>query len=131
METVSECPLRVASVVWQSSSGAWILTVACKATYELRRGTSLLASKQHDPHTTDNYWDADPTCSLLAPSDLSPFKTRADVLVVGHVSVPQGTQVQSLVARVAVGAVDPVSSSGALKRRKRCRMKAGLFLKRS
>lgn len=47
-----------------------------------------------------------PPASLWAASDLVPFKRRVDVLVVGHAHAPHGEPAASLVARLAIGAVD-------------------------
>jgi hypothetical protein len=106
MDVLSTCPLRVASVVWQPRPGAWALTVICKATFQLQPGVSPLAETQEAPVDDDGYWDDDETRSLHAPSDLVPFRARADVLLVGQAFAPGGQPVRSLVARLAIGGVD-------------------------
>ncbi|MGK4004648.1 DUF2169 domain-containing protein [Sorangium sp. So ce1036] len=106
MDVVSACPLRVASCFWQPQPGAWALTIVCKATYTLTPGESPLAQEQDEPTTTDVYWEDDRRCSLYLASDLAPFKRRADVLVVGHAHAPGRQPVTSLIARLAVGAID-------------------------
>ncbi|WP_437510431.1 DUF2169 domain-containing protein [Sorangium sp. So ce1099] len=106
MHVSSACPLRVASLVWRPSPEVSALTVVCKATFTLEPGLSPLAPSQEAPWEVDVLWDDDPRASLRAASDLAPFKRRADVLVVGHAHAPRGELAASLVARLAVGAVD-------------------------
>ncbi|KYF69906.1 DUF2169 family type VI secretion system accessory protein [Sorangium cellulosum] len=106
MDVVSACPLRVASSLWQPRAGAWALTIVCKATYTLAPGESRLAPEQDEPTSVDVYWQDDDHRSLVLGSDLAPFKRRADVLVVGHAHAPGRRPVTSLLARLAVGAID-------------------------
>ncbi|WP_441288552.1 DUF2169 domain-containing protein [Sorangium sp. KYC3313] len=106
MDVVSACPLRVASSLWQPLAGAWALTIVCKATYTLAPGESLIAPEQDAPSSMDVYWEDDVHRSLVCGSDLAPFKRRADVLVVGHAYAPGRRPVTSLLARLAVGAID-------------------------
>ena len=106
MDVVSACPLRIASFVWQARPGSWVLTFVCKATYRLEQGVSQLAEQQEDPNEEDNHWDDDPEKSVHAPGDLVPFKTRAEVLLVGYAFAPGGQPVSSLRARLRVGDVD-------------------------
>src|SRR5436190_1908506 len=89
MDVVSLCPLRASSLPWQSGPGAHVLTVVCKATYEIRSGESRLAAEQEYPNDDENHWNDDPHRSLYSPSDLIPFKPRADVLLVGHAFAPR------------------------------------------
>jgi len=106
MDVVSLCPLRVASVVWQPRLGGSSLTVVCKATYVLTPVEAQLARDQEYPNEDDNYWDDDPARSLCSPSDMVPFKPRADVLLVGHAFAPNKEPVRSLLARLCVAEVD-------------------------
>ncbi|MFO0587854.1 MAG: DUF2169 domain-containing protein [Polyangiaceae bacterium] len=106
MEVVSECPLTVGSVLWQSGPRAWTLTVVAKATFALAPELSSLAPAQEPVHERDAHWDDDPTRSLLVATDLVPFKRRAEVMVVGHAHAPHRDGVSSLVARIAIGAID-------------------------
>jgi hypothetical protein len=106
MLVVSACTLPVSSIVWRTRSGAFVLTVVCKATFRLRPVESLLADEQVPPIEADLHWNDDPRQSLRAVSDLVPFKRRADVILVGHAYAPRGEPVQSLVARLSVGGID-------------------------
>lgn len=108
MDVVSTCPLPVASVLWQPRAGKWALTFVCKATYRLLPGESELASEQEPPNEDDNFWDDDATRSLYAPSDLVPFKARADVILVGNAFAPRREPTRSLIAELRVG---PMSKS--------------------
>jgi hypothetical protein len=103
MDVVSTCPLPVASVLWQPRAGKWTLTFVCKATYRLAPTESELASEQEPPNEDDNFWDDDATRSLYAPSDLVPFKARADVILVGNAFAPRRDPVRSLIAQLIVG----------------------------
>ncbi|CAN94251.1 hypothetical protein predicted by Glimmer/Critica [Sorangium cellulosum So ce56] len=105
MDVISFCPLRVSSILWQPRPGAHALTVACKATYELRPGTSALAAEQEPPWEEDVYSDDDRS-RLCAASDLAPFKRKADVLVVGHVYAPRRPSARVPVARIVVGRLE-------------------------
>lgn len=106
MDVVSLSPLRVASIAWQPRRGSWVLTVVCKATYKLLPGRSRLSESQEYPNDDDNHWNDDPDRSLYSPSDLCPFKQRADVMLVGHAFAPYAEPARSLYARLAVGTVD-------------------------
>src|SRR4051812_9842683 len=98
ISVLSHGPLRAAAFVWLAGDGRRALTVICKATYELCPGVSPLAQVQEEIHTDERR-------QAGAPSDLVPFKRRADILVIGHAYAPDGLPVRSLVARVTVGSM--------------------------
>lgn len=106
MEILSLCPLPAAPLVWELSPSRWVLTVVCKATFRLELGVLSLAEEQLPIFEHEQHWDDDPGRSLRAPSDLVPFKPRADVLLVGSAHAKNGQPVRSLVARLSVGKVD-------------------------
>ncbi|HTE21215.1 MAG TPA: DUF2169 domain-containing protein, partial [Armatimonadota bacterium] len=106
MDVVSTCPIRVSSVTWQPWPGVWAFTVVCKATFRLEPGTAQLAEAQEAPTEVDAPWENDASKSLYAPTDLVPFKARADVLLVGHAFAPRRQPSRSLMARLAVGEID-------------------------
>jgi hypothetical protein len=83
-----------------------MLTVVCKATFRLLPDESPLSDEQEYPNEDDNYWDDDPDRSLYSPSDLVPFKARADVLLVGQAYAPGKQSVRSLTARLIAGDLD-------------------------
>jgi hypothetical protein len=83
-----------------------VLTVVVKATYAIQPVESALAREQEYPNEDDNHWNDDDARSLYSPSDLVPFKPRADVMLVGHAFAPRKEPVRSLVARLVVGEVN-------------------------
>lgn len=105
MDVVPVHPLRAGSVVWQSRASR-VLTVVCKATFTLSPVESMLAEDQEHVNEADAYWDDDTTKSVYCPSDLVPFKARADVLLVGYAFAPRGEPVRSLMTRIVVGEID-------------------------
>src|SRR6185503_17315691 len=106
MELVSVCPLRVAALRWQPREGTHVLTVVCKATFDLVPGRATLAQVQDFPNDEDNYWNDDPRHSLYSASDMAPFKLRADVMLVGDAFAPTGEPVRVLTTRLMVGPID-------------------------
>ncbi|WP_437736871.1 DUF2169 family type VI secretion system accessory protein [Sorangium sp. So ce1335] len=105
MEIASRCRLKAACLVWQPRAGAHALTILCKATFALRPGESRLAAEQEDPLMVDAYAN-DGRGSLIAASDMCPFKRRADVLFHGRAYTPSGPPTPSFVARLIVGKLD-------------------------
>ncbi len=106
MEVVSHSPLPVASQLWQSRPGSWVVTFVAKATFDLQPGKAQLAASQEPIHVQDCHWDDDPARSVYAPNDLAPLKNRADVLLVGSAYAPKGQAVRSMFARLVVGELD-------------------------
>jgi hypothetical protein len=106
MEIDSAGPFRVASLLRQPRLGTFTLTVVCRATFHLEPVECPLAREQDPPLEEDNHWNDDPSRSLYAPSDLVPFKPRADVLLVGNAFAPRREPVASLTVRLLVGDVD-------------------------
>jgi len=106
MNVISVCPLRVASLEWHTSRGVPVLTVVAKATYHLAPVTCSLADEQEDPNEYESHWNDDSERSLHSPSDLVPYKPRAEVTLVGQTFAPRGEPVSRLTARLIVGGVD-------------------------
>ncbi|MFS8069824.1 MAG: DUF2169 domain-containing protein, partial [Byssovorax sp.] len=111
MDITSYCPLRVASVTWRHLSAAtaqesWSITLVVKATYSLRAGESPLAVEQDLPQEADAFWNNDERKSLRVAGDLAPFKSRAELLVIGSAYAPAKRPVEHLSARVGVGDLD-------------------------
>jgi hypothetical protein len=77
-----------------------------KATFDLVPGKAVLSSAQEAINALDSYWNDDDTRSVSAPSDLAPFKPRADVILVGEAFTPSGNPVRSVVARLMVGSIE-------------------------
>ncbi len=106
MDVVSISPFRAGQVLWRPRPDRWTLTVVCKATYALEPGESALAAEQEPVHERDGFWDDDARLSVYKPSDLAPFKPRADVILVGHAYAPRSEVVRSLTARLMVGEME-------------------------
>ncbi len=101
MKVWSVTPLPTAAMLWQSSAGAWTLTVVAKATFTIEPGESPLAAAREPIHDDDLY---DVRGQLWAPTDLVPFKPRADVLLVGSAYSPRS--IDMVVARLIVGGME-------------------------
>jgi hypothetical protein len=106
MDIVSTGPFQVGSLIWQLRPSMWVMTVVCKATYQLTPVESPLTDWQEPLNDVDGHLNDDPLRSVRAPGDFAPFKIRADVVLVGNAFVPGRTPVRSLTARMVVGAVD-------------------------
>ena len=104
MDVVSAPALRASSILWQGTTR--VLTVVCKVTFALAPGESTLAPDPEGIHEHDAHEGDDPAKSIVAPSDLVPFKGRADVILVGNAYAPRGEPARSLVARMIVGELD-------------------------
>ena len=72
----------------------------------LSPGESPLADEQEYLNADVNHWNDDPARSLYSPSDLVPFKVRADVMLVGHAFTPRGEPARSVTARLSVGEME-------------------------
>lgn len=83
-----------------------MLTVVCKCTYVLLQGQSRLAEEQEYINEEDNHWNDDQARSVYSPSDMAPYKTRADIMLVGHAFAPRGEMVRALTARMIIGEID-------------------------
>jgi len=106
MEVLSLGPLYAAGLPWQRQNRDWMLTVVCKATFDLAPGELRLSAGQEPINDSDNHWDDDVHRSVYAPSDLAPFKKGADVTVVGNAYAPHRQPTRSVLARMIVGTID-------------------------
>ena len=91
---------RAASLLWQPSPGAWALTVACHAVFELAPNESPILAKALP---LDPVKDDDERAFVEPWGPPAPIKRHPEVIVVGHAHAPPGRQVTSLVARLGVG----------------------------
>ena len=109
MEAIGSGPFRVGSLVWQSRPGAFVFSVICKVTFDLRPGVAKL-SESPSPVVPFDVLQPGPRAaagdragaSLSAASDLVPFKVSPEVLVTGHAYCPGGRPAPQLLVRVAV-----------------------------
>jgi uncharacterized protein YjbI with pentapeptide repeats len=67
------------------------MTVVVKGTFDLVEGGPAALRGEPDPVLGDIYADDDPENSLVYASDLTIFKPRCDVTVVGHAHAPRGS----------------------------------------
>ena len=102
MRARSLSPIQVTTFRWQPSAGAYARTLVCKATFDLVPGKVPLSAVQDPILLSDEHYDDDAEASVYRPSDLIPFKTRADVLLVGEAFAPGGEPVRSVVAELMV-----------------------------
>lgn len=106
MDVVALSPVLVERLFWRRDAERWALTVIVKATFDLVPGEVRLSSQPVPVNLGDVHEGGLPSRSLIAPSDLVPFKARADVMLVGHAYAPHGRPVSTLTARMALGGVD-------------------------
>lgn len=106
VDVVELSPLRAVTMLWCPQQGVPVLTVICKATYDLVAGVAPLAEAQDDVNERDLHTENNPNMGLYSASDLAPFKPCADVTVVGKAFSPPRELARELVARVRVGTVD-------------------------
>jgi hypothetical protein len=106
MDVVSLCALRASGFEWQPRAGTIALTVVCKATFELHPKECVLAPKQEDLLDLDVHWRGDPRCSVVVPTDRTPYKPRADVVLVGHAYAPKQQPSRTIMTRFLVGEID-------------------------
>ncbi len=106
MKIVSLGPLATGGFTWCPPSGGHAFAVIVKATFELLPGTARLAEVQDGLNELDNHWDDDERCSVYAPSDMVPFKERADVTLVGDAHAPTPAGARTVVTRLAVAGLD-------------------------
>ncbi|MFT3772846.1 MAG: DUF2169 domain-containing protein [Minicystis sp.] len=104
VRVVSQGPFSVGSRVWRDARGRLTCTVVAKATYALVPGESAPLAQPRPIQEEDAHWDGDRSRSVHVPSDLAPFKRKAEVVVVGSAFAAQ--KAASLVTRVIVGGVD-------------------------
>jgi hypothetical protein len=106
MHVISLSALPVGGFNWQPRFGGHAFVIIAKVTFDLRPGKAQLAEVQDDLNEVDSHYSHDTQGSVYAPSDMAPFKERADVTLVGDVHAPTPRGSRSLVARLAVGEVD-------------------------
>ncbi len=106
MDLVAVAPLRATAFVFQPLEGRFALVVVQKLTFLLTPEECVLAPEQEEIREQELHFDDDPRRSLRAPSDVAPFKSRADVLLVGSAFAPGGRPVRTLTARLAVAGME-------------------------
>lgn len=99
-------PFAVGAILWQRGIGEIVCTVVAKATYALENELCPLLDEPDAIQIADDHWDDDPTKSVRIPSDLAPFKSTYDVVIVGHAHSAHERPVHDLVVRLGIGSID-------------------------
>ena len=88
----------------QTETRQHIFSVLVKRTYAIRAGALVRLERPRPFVLTDLYFKpGDPEiCSVLAESDLVPYKLATDVIVTGSVHAPKGAQAQAVDAGIDV-----------------------------
>jgi hypothetical protein len=106
MQLAALSPVHVAPLLWRRDARSWMMTVVCKASFDLVPGEMRLSAQQDVINETDQHWEDDSARSVHAPDDLQPFKTRADVTLVGNAFAAHGSPVRSLAVRLVCAGID-------------------------
>lgn len=106
MHIVTSNDLPAGGYAWRPRYGGHAFVVIVKATFALVPGVAHLAPVQDGLNLGDNHWDDDTSCSVYAPSDMAPFKERADVTLVGDAYAPTPSGARTVVARLAAAGMD-------------------------
>jgi hypothetical protein len=105
MDVVAQGSVSASSLLWQRNA-SWVLTVVCKATFDLVPGEARLRPTPEPPHEQDIPWEAPYPRSLRAATDLIPIKPNVDVVLTGHAYAPGGRAARSVIARLVVGSFE-------------------------
>jgi hypothetical protein len=104
MEISNQTPFKIATLLWEDFQARPKLTVAVKATFEIKNDGTLLAAPEQLPVFASDVPTGDgPQASVRFESDMVPFKPRADVVVVGKAYAPGRQAVRSLEVGLRVG----------------------------
>jgi hypothetical protein len=106
VRVTAQGPFAVGFVAWRDGLGKLVCTVVAKATYALVPGESAPLDAPLPIQEEDGHWDDDPSKSVHVPSDLAPFKSAAEVVVVGSAFAPPDRPAKCVTARVVIGSVD-------------------------
>ena len=106
MELISTSALATTSLLWQPRPQIYSLTIIAKATFLLQPGTCTLGPQQDVIHDEDGHWDGNHARSVRTPSDLAPFKTNVDILLVGSAYAPRKEPARSVTVRIIIGEFD-------------------------
>jgi hypothetical protein len=105
MDIVALGPFATTSLSWQRGR-EWVITVVCKATFDLVPGELRRSQRQEPIHDGDVYRERDGRRVAYAPNDRVPYKARADVVLVGVAHPSRQKRARSVAARLVVGPLD-------------------------
>ena len=101
VEIVPVGPTTTATLVWRMR-GATHVTAIVKATFSMVPEGAMTPTAPEAILRADAHHRGVPTFSARAPSDLAPYRARADVIFVGSAHAPPGATARTLVARLGV-----------------------------
>ena len=103
MQLLNDTPFAVATMPWEDLEGRAKLTVIVKGTFAIEpRAEASIASVQLPIVLADEDYGKDPICSVRFESDMSPFKPKADIVLVGKAYAPEGGPVKWLDVSLAI-----------------------------
>ncbi|APR76627.1 Hypothetical protein A7982_01974 [Minicystis rosea] len=91
IELFHEGPLSIGVVPWGIVPSRDCITVIAKATCDLAADGPAVLRPRAEPLSTELRAEHEVPARLVHPSDLVPFKVRADVVLVGHAHAPKGS----------------------------------------
>ncbi|MBK8256851.1 MAG: DUF2169 domain-containing protein [Polyangiaceae bacterium] len=100
-------PVSTGWVAWRSR-GQLYLTVVAKARFAFVHGRPMELLEPDDLVTTELHHRDNPSRTVRATSDLSPYLSRVDVVMTGHACAPRGTSVELLPVRLAIFGDKPI-----------------------
>ncbi|MEZ4301222.1 MAG: DUF2169 domain-containing protein [Polyangiaceae bacterium] len=102
IELINDTPLALGTVRWDLTPSRDCLTVVAKATCDLVAGGPAKLRAKADPLGGDRLVETGRGSVCVHPSDLVPYKVRADIGLVGHAHAPEGGTT-SMQVRFALG----------------------------
>lgn len=87
--TVAAAPYDVGVHHWQIDPPKNTLIVIVKGTYDIVPDGPATAREPANFITGERFYDDDPEASVIYPDDLAIFKSKADVLMLGHAHAPE------------------------------------------
>jgi hypothetical protein len=93
--------VALGSLHW-TSGGQRHVSIIVKARFALRHEAAMVITNPAPIVERDEHRDGDPTKSLVAASDVVPFRPRADVWLTGHAHAPRDRAVAATVARLGL-----------------------------
>jgi hypothetical protein len=89
----------VATLVFRASGQLRVAAIV-KATFSMVQDRAMERAQPEPIFTADQHRDGDPTKSVIAASDLVPYRPRADVVLQGHARAPLGQPTPRLGVRM-------------------------------
>ncbi len=104
MEILNDTPFEVEAIPYMGPEGKTVLTIIVKGTFDIILDESpTVASEQIPVAFGDEYYHESDGGSVKFESDVTPFKPRADIVLVGRACAPKGALVRALDVSLRVG----------------------------